>query len=67
MTVSELVEQLQEMNPDAEVCLAMQPQWSFEYSVKNDLVESDDHEKVYLAEQDQTGYLDSEISEKLGW
>lgn len=33
MTVDELMEVLADMNPDAEVRLAMQPRWAFEYSI----------------------------------
>jgi hypothetical protein len=33
MTVRELMEMLQDMDQDAEVRLAHQPQWAFEYSV----------------------------------
>jgi hypothetical protein len=33
MTVNELIEMLQDEDPDAEVRLLMQPSWPFEYSV----------------------------------
>lgn len=62
------------MNPDAEVRLAEQPRWAFEYSVSN-VVEvqqgtDDDNEcdtVVYLAEGRHLGYLNSNASDELGW
>ena len=66
MTVEELLEILEGMNPEAEVRLAMQPSWPFEYSI-SDYVESEDGYTVYLAEGRQLDYLNGEIKEQLGW
>ena len=67
MKVKELIEYLEGMNPEAEVRLAMQPSWPFEYSIQNDVVESEDGERVYLAESRQLDYLNGEVQEALGW
>lgn len=39
MTVAELIEMLEDMDPEAEVRIAQQPSWPFEYSIK-DVVET---------------------------
>ena len=67
MLVSELIERLEEMDQNAEVRVAMQPQWAFEYSLNRDIVENEDGSIVYLSEKNQEGYLPGEISEQLGW
>jgi len=64
MTVGELVEILQGMNTDAEVRLATQPSWPFEYDV-SEVGETED--VVYLAEGEQVGYLPAAVSAGLGW
>ena len=66
MKVEELLQVLEGMNPEAEVRLAMQPSWPFEYSIGN-YAESEDGEVVYLAEGSQLDYLNGEIKEQLGW
>ena len=67
MTVRDLIEILEEMNPDAEVRFAQQPNYPFEYSIDGEVIQSEDTERVYLAEREQVGYLPGEISEQLGW
>ncbi len=77
MTVAELMDELADMNPDAEVHLAMQPRWAFEYSVGsvvevqavgNESVPEDERLTiVYLSEGAQLGYLPGYVSEELGW
>jgi hypothetical protein len=67
MKVKDLIEQLQDCNPEAEVRLACQPRWAFEYSVENNIVQSEDENCVYLAEKKQIGYLSSEIASELCW
>jgi heme oxygenase len=64
MTAQELIEILEGMEPDAEVRLAMQPQWAFEYSISA-AVEAGG--MIYLAEGSQLGYLPGEVSNELGW
>lgn len=83
MTVKELMEYLEDCNPEAEVRLAIQPNWPFEHSlsqiVEIDEFEDDDEEPedqdpeavakpvVYLAEGTQLGYLSSYAKSELGW
>lgn len=68
MTVEDLIYELQEMNPEAEVRLAMQPNWPFEYSI-GDIVEVDfeDGPVVYFGEGSQLDYLPGEACKELGW
>ena len=66
MTVQELIDVLQSMNPEAEVRLAHQPGWPFEASV-GDAIEADGAEVVYVAEGRPLGYLPGEVSQVLGW
>jgi hypothetical protein len=66
MTVAELIEILGDMDPTAEVRLAIQPTWPFEHRVGQ--VEEDmDAQVVYIAEAGQVGYLPGEVREWLGW
>ena len=58
MTVEELIQELQYLDPAAEVRLAEQPSWPFEYNL-NGVVEIGG--KVWLAEGDQLAYLDEEV------
>lgn len=77
MTVAELMEELSDMHPDAEVRLAMQPRWGFEYSmgsvvevpaVGSESVSVNERSAiVYLSEGTQLGYLPGYVSEELGW
>ena len=66
MTVEELAEELDQFDPGAEVRMAQQPAWPFEYSV-SELVASDDGGVVYIVEADQLGYLPGEVATALGW
>lgn len=78
MTVTELKEILEDMNPDAEVRFASQPSWPFEYDI-TDAIETnqcecppddctcEDEVVVYLVEGSQLGYLPSEAKEAIGW
>jgi hypothetical protein len=76
MTVSELVDILSDFDPDTEVRLAMQPKWSFEYTIGEVVCSPDDDDPdaygdrgyiVYIGEGDQVGYLNSDAKERLGW
>jgi hypothetical protein len=42
MTVSELMEQLEDMNPDAEVRLAIQPSWPLQFNLRGVVDSADD-------------------------
>ncbi len=81
MTVAELIEQLEQMNPDAEVRIASQPEWPFEYSIEqvreihqhecdpdDALPMADDQESIgYIAEGQQLAYLNSSVAANIGW
>ena len=64
MTVSQLMEILQDLDPDTEVRLATQPSWPFEHELAEVGITDD---VVYLAEGSQVGYLPSAIADGLGW
>lgn len=70
MTVDELLGLLEEYrNSDAEVRLAMQPRWAFEYSIDRVEEVMDDEENItlYLSEGEQIGYLPEGAAQVLGW
>ena len=74
MTVADLIYQLEQMNPEAQVRFASQPNWPFEYSISSVVqVEIADRrtdegvETVYLEEGRQLGYLPAEAKDELGW
>lgn len=64
MTVEELIQELEYLDRNAEVRLAQQPSWPFEYDL-NGVVEADG--KVWIVEGNQLGYLEGEIKGVLGW
>lgn len=64
MTVEELIQELECMDRDAEVRLAEQPAWPFEYNLSG-VVESGG--KVWLTEGDQLGYLGEDVRGEIGW
>jgi hypothetical protein len=69
ITISQLIEYLQdvqhEVGEDAEVRVAHQPQWAFEYSLDDRVGVADG--VVYLAEGTQVGYLPHKASVAVGW
>lgn len=67
MTVKELIPQLEEMNPNAEVRFAFQPNYPFEYRVCDKIVQTEDKSKVFLADGGQVYYLSMEVAELLNW
>ena len=69
MTVQDLMDILQDADPNSEVRLAMQPAWPFEYSIGDALVfyAEDDTETVYLVEGQQLNYLPGDVAAELGW
>lgn len=66
MTVGELIEMLQDFDEEAEVRLAEQPSWPFEYSIGG-VIYDDAKEVVMIAEGSQLGYLSGHVAEGLGW
>lgn len=80
MTVQELIDILSDCNPNAEVRLAFQPEWPFEYAIGEvvssqdfDLDEDEDEDEediepvVYIGESKQLGYLSGVATRALGW
>ncbi len=64
MTVEELIELLEQFNPEAEVRIASGQGWPMEYDVGD--VETTGA-AVYLAEGQQIGYLPDEAAVAVGW
>jgi hypothetical protein len=71
VTVVDLIEELEACDPDAEVRLAQQPAWPFEYAIDRDHVavevQSGDEPVVYIGEGAQLGYLPETVRKQLGW
>jgi hypothetical protein len=71
VTVTDLIQHLEGCDPAAEVRLAQQPAWPFEYTIDptTPIVEVDlgDSPVVYLAEGAQLGYLPHPVRQQLGW
>lgn len=64
MKVYELLELLEDLPEDAEIKLAEQPSWPFEYSISGvDIVE----DTVYIIEGEQLGYLPKFVKDEIGW
>lgn len=56
MRVEELREMLEEMDGDAEVYLAEQPQWAFKYAIKG-IWQNEETGDVFIVEGEQLSYL----------
>jgi hypothetical protein len=71
VTVTDLIQELEARDPDAEVRLASQPAWPFEYAIDPTHtaleVELDGTPVVYLGEGAQLGYLPEPVCHQLGW
>ena len=66
MTIAEMIEALEslqdDMGEDAEVLMAQQPSWPFEYSIKGI---TEYNGKVYVVEGQQLAYASNEIWNKV--
>lgn len=70
VTVTDLIQGLEGCDPDAEVRIAQQPAWPFEYAIDppTPLYRSTStHLVVYLGEGAQLGYLPKPARRQLGW
>jgi len=71
VAVTDLIQELEGCDPDAEVRLAQQPAWPFEYAIDPTntavQVDLDSGPVVYLGEGAQLGYLPQPAREQLGW
>lgn len=65
MTVRELIEMLEGMDPDATVRLATQQQWPFKNEIHTVRESQTDDDVVYIYEGSQVGYLSENDAE--GW
>jgi hypothetical protein len=65
MTVSQLIEELEQFPEDAPVALAMQPAWPFAYTIGQ--VTADYGGTVWIAEGEQICYLPESAVEALEW
>ncbi len=64
MTVEELIELLEQFNPEAQVRIASGQAWPMEYDLGD--VEATG-KAVYLAEGQQIGYLPDDAAAAVGW
>ncbi|WP_333745998.1 hypothetical protein [Streptomyces sp. IBSBF 2950] len=64
-TVADLIEKLEQMDPEAKVRLATQPGYPFEYTIGK-VAEAEDG-TCWIGEGEQQGYLGDEAREALGW
>lgn len=79
MQVADLLEILEDLDPDTEIRIASQPQWPFEYSLAdavevypdddpdNDTVFAEGESVLYLVEGRQLGYLPGVVKGEIGW
>lgn len=68
-TVGDLIDALDEHDPDTPIRWAAQPAWPFEYTVGTVTAGPDDAEEpvVWLVEGEQVGYLSADVADALGW
>lgn len=64
MRVQDLIEMLEDMDPEAHVRLAFQPEWPLEHRIEK-AIEVDG--KVYISDGGQIGYLPTKVAVKLEW
>jgi hypothetical protein len=65
LTVGYLLQQLQDLDPDLKIRLAVNPDFPFAHFLGTNVVISDG--LVYLAEDGQEGYLPSGVTALLSW
>ena len=68
MTVRDILNRLDGLDPETEVRFAFQPNYPLEYSI-DDIVEVNikDEQVVYLGQGEQIGYLQEEVVDALSW
>lgn len=68
MTVRDILNRLDALDPETEVRFAFQPNWPLEYSIDDIVgVNIDGQEVVYLGQGEQIGYLQEEVVKALSW
>ena len=68
MTAKDLIEILQDMDPNTEVRLAIQPNYPFEHSIDGIATIKENGEEIaFIYEGGQIGYLGQEAAVACGW
>jgi hypothetical protein len=74
MTLRDLIDELEDLaedfGDDADVRLAIQPRWAFEYSIREVAgvdARPDEPAVIYIGEGNQLGYLPQRAAVALGW
>ncbi|WP_037853195.1 hypothetical protein [Streptomyces sp. NRRL F-5053] len=68
LTVGQLVHQLQTLDPDQPVFLAINPDWPFAHGISQVVTAADGPSNVvYIAENGQEGYLPTTARAELDW
>ncbi|MFJ9841716.1 hypothetical protein ACIRYZ_14835 [Kitasatospora sp. NPDC101155] len=65
LTVAHLIAQLQNLDPNLRVRLAVNPDWPFSHLLASNVAVHNG--LVYLAEDGQEGYLPTAVREELAW
>ncbi|WP_405589772.1 hypothetical protein [Streptomyces sp. NBC_01190] len=65
LTVGYLLQQLQDLDPNLRIRLAVNPDWPFAHFLGASIIISDG--LVYIAEDGQDGYLPPEVRDALAW
>jgi hypothetical protein len=65
LTVGHLLHQLQNLDPDLPIRLAVNPDWSFAHYLGTDVVVDDGI--AFIAEDGQEGYLPPSVRSALAW
>ncbi len=65
LTIRDLLAQLQNLDPDLRVRLAVNPDWPFAHYVGTDVVIHDGI--AYIGEDGQDGYLPPDVRDELAW
>lgn len=71
MTAKDLIEQLQDLDPNTEIRLAIQPNYPFEHEIANELAilpeDRRGNQVAYLVDAGQIGYLPPQAAVACGW
>ncbi|MEU6815514.1 hypothetical protein [Streptomyces sp. NPDC046860] len=65
LTVGHLLRQLQNLDPDLPIRLAVNPDWPFAHYLDTDVVVGDG--MAFIAEDGQEGYLPAAVRDALAW
>ncbi|MFF2078601.1 hypothetical protein ACFVXG_28090 [Kitasatospora sp. NPDC058162] len=65
LTVAHLIAQLQSVDPNLRIRIAVNPDWAFAHYIGTDVVVHDGI--AYLAEDGQDSYLPAAVRDELAW